>query len=182
MLHATASLLAGVGGRGGKRSCRNEFRRRSWVWGVHTVAAVVGYVADAVVCRVCNAHGLEDTWGARVVCLAPSVAPCRPPRFSRPPTQRFTPPAFPPSPWLSGSVSAPLCMPCAIANTNRWYKNMAPKSRMLIGAGIMAYAGVGLLLSDKAEEKLGLVPTEKDREELREALPKIVAVERGSRS
>lgn len=64
----------------------------------------------------------------------------------------------------------------------RWYKNMAPRTRILVGAGIMTYAAVGLFLSDKAEEKLGLVPTEKDKEDLREALPKIVAVERGSRS
>jgi hypothetical protein len=42
----------------------------------------------------------------------------------------------------------------------------------------MAYAGVGLFLSDKAEEKFGLTPTEKDREELRNALPKITTVER----
>ena len=53
---------------------------------------------------------------------------------------------------------------------------------MLIGAGIMTYAVAGLYLSDKAEEKLGLVPTERDKEELRDALPKIVAVERVKRS
>lgn len=59
-----------------------------------------------------------------------------------------------------------------------WYKGITPKTRMLIGAGIMAYAGVGLFLSDKAEEKFGLTPTEKDKEELRNALPKITTVER----
>ena len=45
----------------------------------------------------------------------------------------------------------------------------------------MAYAGVGLFLSDKAEEKFGLTPTEKDREELRNALPKITTVDKGNR-
>lgn len=45
----------------------------------------------------------------------------------------------------------------------------------------MAYAGIGLFLSDKAEEKFGLTPTEQDREELRNALPKITTVERNSR-
>jgi hypothetical protein len=49
---------------------------------------------------------------------------------------------------------------------------------MMIGVGVMAYAGVGLYLSDKAEERFGLTPTEKDREELRDALPKITTVER----
>jgi hypothetical protein len=49
---------------------------------------------------------------------------------------------------------------------------------MIIGVGVMAYAGAGLYLSDKAEEKFGLTPTEKDREQLRDALPKIAAVEK----
>ena len=44
----------------------------------------------------------------------------------------------------------------------------------------MAYATAGLYLSDKAEEKYGLTPTEKDREELRNALPKIAVVEKKS--
>lgn len=51
----------------------------------------------------------------------------------------------------------------------------------MIGAGIMAWAGIGLFLSDKAEEKFGLTPTEKDREDLRKALPKITTVERENR-
>jgi hypothetical protein len=45
----------------------------------------------------------------------------------------------------------------------------------------MAYAGVGLLLADKAEEKFGLTPTEKDMADLREALPKITTVDRKER-
>ena len=49
---------------------------------------------------------------------------------------------------------------------------------MIVGVGIMGYAGVGLYLSDKAEESFGLTPTEKDKEELRNALPKIAAVEK----
>ncbi|KNG52143.1 ankyrin and het domain-containing protein [Stemphylium lycopersici] len=57
----------------------------------------------------------------------------------------------------------------------QWFKGIPPKTRMVIGVGVMAYAGAGLYLSDKAEEKFGLTPTDKDREELREALPKISA-------
>ncbi|KAF2035309.1 hypothetical protein EK21DRAFT_107429 [Setomelanomma holmii] len=63
----------------------------------------------------------------------------------------------------------------------QWYKGITPKTRLAIGVGIMAYAGIGLYLSDKAEEKFGLVPTEKDKEELRNALPKITTVEKGGR-
>ncbi|KAF2125017.1 hypothetical protein P153DRAFT_389872 [Dothidotthia symphoricarpi CBS 119687] len=63
----------------------------------------------------------------------------------------------------------------------QWYKGITPKTRVIIGVGIMAYAGVGLFLSDKAEEKFGLVPTEKDKEDLRNALPKITTVEKGDR-
>jgi hypothetical protein len=57
---------------------------------------------------------------------------------------------------------------------------MPPKTRVMIGVGVMAYAGAGLYLSDKAEERLGLTPTERDREELRYALPKITTVEKRS--
>lgn len=52
---------------------------------------------------------------------------------------------------------------------------------MLIGLGIMAYAGAGMYLSDKVEEKLGFVPTEQDKKELEDAMPKISVVERRSR-
>jgi hypothetical protein len=58
---------------------------------------------------------------------------------------------------------------------------MAPKSRMILGAAVIAYAGAGMYFADKAEEKLGLVPTEKDKKELREAMPKLTMVERGER-
>ena len=42
----------------------------------------------------------------------------------------------------------------------------------------MVYAGFGLLLSDKAEQTFGFIPTEDDKRNLREAVPKIHAVER----
>jgi hypothetical protein len=60
----------------------------------------------------------------------------------------------------------------------RWFKGIQPKTRMMIGVGVMAYAGVGLYLSDKIEERLGLTPTEKEREDLRDAIPKITTVEK----
>lgn len=42
----------------------------------------------------------------------------------------------------------------------------------------MAYAAFGLLLSDKAEEALGFTPTEQDKKDLRDSVPKIHVVER----
>lgn len=38
---------------------------------------------------------------------------------------------------------------------------------MGVGAGIIAWGAAGLYLSDRAEERLGLAPTEEDRRELR---------------
>jgi hypothetical protein len=58
------------------------------------------------------------------------------------------------------------------------YRGLAPKTRIFVGVGIMAYAGVALVLSDKAEEKFGLVPTEKDKEELTKVIPRITTIEK----
>ncbi|KAJ9635987.1 hypothetical protein H2199_008342 [Coniosporium tulheliwenetii] len=53
-----------------------------------------------------------------------------------------------------------------------------PRTRLLLGLGLMGYASVALMLSDKAEEALGMVPTERDREELARAMPKIRTVDK----
>ncbi|OCK86042.1 hypothetical protein K432DRAFT_399780 [Lepidopterella palustris CBS 459.81] len=58
------------------------------------------------------------------------------------------------------------------------YRSLAPRTRVLIGIGIMGYSGLGILLSDKAAEQFGLVPTEKDKEELNSVIPKIIVVDR----
>jgi hypothetical protein len=49
---------------------------------------------------------------------------------------------------------------------------------MLIGGCVMAYAAFGLLLSDRAEAAFGFTPTEEDKKNLRDAVPKIHLVER----
>ncbi len=49
---------------------------------------------------------------------------------------------------------------------------------MLIGGGVMAYAAFGILLSDRAEAAFGFTPTEEDKKNLREAIPKIHLIER----
>jgi hypothetical protein len=50
---------------------------------------------------------------------------------------------------------------------------------LLIGAGVMAYATFGLLVTDKAEKTLGMEPSEEDKEELRKAVPRVRVVEKG---
>ncbi len=42
----------------------------------------------------------------------------------------------------------------------------------------MAWGTIGLYISDNAEKKLGLEPTQKDREALEAVLPKFTTVER----
>lgn len=42
----------------------------------------------------------------------------------------------------------------------------------------MGYAGLALFLSDKAEEKLQLAPSEEDKESLKSAIPRIRFVEK----
>ena len=42
----------------------------------------------------------------------------------------------------------------------------------------MVWGVVGLILSDKAEQAFGFVPTEQDKKDLRDAIPKIHMVDR----
>ena len=58
------------------------------------------------------------------------------------------------------------------------YRSLSTRTRLLIGGGIMAYATLGLFLSDKAEETFGLVPSQEDKQRLQEAIPKIHVVNR----
>lgn len=48
---------------------------------------------------------------------------------------------------------------------------------MYVGVGIMAWSALGLVVSNKAEERWGIVATEQDRAKLRALLPKITTVE-----
>ncbi|CAI6089890.1 hypothetical protein V2G26_006694 [Clonostachys chloroleuca] len=60
----------------------------------------------------------------------------------------------------------------------RAYKNLSPKTRMGVGAAVIAWGGAGLYLSDQAEKRFGYTPTEKDHEELRKMTPRITTVDR----
>lgn len=66
-------------------------------------------------------------------------------------------------------------------NARRSYRGLTPKTRMLIGGGIMAYAMFGLMLSDKAEAAFGFTPTEKDKKDLKDSVPKIHMVEKDNK-
>ncbi len=58
------------------------------------------------------------------------------------------------------------------------YRSLAPRTRLIIGGGIMAYAAFGLLASDQAEKFLGWTATDEDRKRLKEELPKVHVVDR----
>ena len=58
------------------------------------------------------------------------------------------------------------------------YRALAPRTRLFIGGGIMAYAAFGLLASDQAEQLLGWTATEEDRKRLKEEMPKVHVVDR----
>lgn len=49
---------------------------------------------------------------------------------------------------------------------------------MFIGVGVIVYSGVGIVVSNGAERRFGMVPTEQDKERLRKAIPKITTVDR----
>ena len=63
-------------------------------------------------------------------------------------------------------------------NATRSYRNLQPRTRLLLGLGLMGWAGLGILISDQAEKAFGMVPSEKDREELEKVVPRVRFVER----
>lgn len=63
----------------------------------------------------------------------------------------------------------------------RSYRNLSPRTRLMLGGGVMAYAVFGLFISDRAEEAFGFTPTEEDKKRLREAVPKIHIIEKESK-
>jgi len=58
------------------------------------------------------------------------------------------------------------------------YRNLSARTRLIIGGGIMAYAGFGLLASDKAEQMFGFAATEEDRRKLQESMPRVHLVDK----
>ncbi|PFH62586.1 hypothetical protein XA68_13006 [Ophiocordyceps unilateralis] len=58
------------------------------------------------------------------------------------------------------------------------YRNLLPKTRIKLGIGFILWASAGLYFLDRTEDKLGLTPAEKDKEELRSWVPRLWAVDR----
>ncbi|EER25738.1 uncharacterized protein CIMG_12025, partial [Coccidioides immitis RS] len=46
------------------------------------------------------------------------------------------------------------------------YRNLSPRTRMILGLGLMGYAAFGLWAEPRMEKALGMVPTEAEKEEL----------------
>ncbi|KAL2834282.1 hypothetical protein BDW59DRAFT_156222 [Aspergillus cavernicola] len=46
------------------------------------------------------------------------------------------------------------------------YKSLSPKTRALFGVGVMGWASIGLWMSPRVEQAMGMVPTEQERAEL----------------
>ncbi|KAF2092756.1 hypothetical protein NA57DRAFT_49661, partial [Rhizodiscina lignyota] len=58
------------------------------------------------------------------------------------------------------------------------YRGLSSRTRIFIGAGIMAYATFALYASDKAEEVFKLTPTQEDKDRLNQTLPKFRVVDK----
>ncbi|KAI0161684.1 hypothetical protein GGR52DRAFT_134144 [Hypoxylon sp. FL1284] len=58
------------------------------------------------------------------------------------------------------------------------FRNLSPRARAGVGVGLLAWGGLGLYLSDRAEEQYGLTPTDDDKAALAQALPRITAVDK----
>lgn len=67
------------------------------------------------------------------------------------------------------------------SNTHRSIRNLTPRTRMLVGAGFLAWGTLGLFITDSAEAKFGLQASEADREALGRAVPRVSVVEREGR-
>jgi hypothetical protein len=70
-------------------------------------------------------------------------------------------------------------LPCQNSHQKpRAYKNLSRKTRAGVGIAVIAWGGAGLYLSERAEERFGLTPSEKDMEELRRYKPQITTVDK----
>ncbi|KAL1899088.1 hypothetical protein Sste5346_003010 [Sporothrix stenoceras] len=58
------------------------------------------------------------------------------------------------------------------------YNGLSPKTRMGVGIGILVWGTIGLYFSDAAGDKMGIKPTEADKEALAKMTPKIHVIDR----
>lgn len=59
---------------------------------------------------------------------------------------------------------------------------MSSKAKLGVGTAMVAWGVVGLYLSDRAEEKYGYTPSEKDKAALEDMVPKIRFIDSQERS
>jgi hypothetical protein len=59
---------------------------------------------------------------------------------------------------------------------------LSPRTRAGVGLAFLAWGTIGLYVSDRAEKRFGFEASEKDREALESAVPKITVVEREGKS
>lgn len=66
---------------------------------------------------------------------------------------------------------------CVLTELCRKFLNLSPRTRMLIGLGIVGYSGIGMLVSNGLEKQFGMVASEEDKERLRKVIPKITTLD-----
>ncbi|ERT02619.1 uncharacterized protein SPSK_10975 [Sporothrix schenckii 1099-18] len=58
------------------------------------------------------------------------------------------------------------------------YRGLSPKTRAGVGVGILLWGTIGLYFSDAAGERIGIKPTETDKDNLARMTPRIHVVDR----
>ncbi|KAH7314200.1 hypothetical protein BKA65DRAFT_466740 [Rhexocercosporidium sp. MPI-PUGE-AT-0058] len=58
------------------------------------------------------------------------------------------------------------------------FRNLTPRTRILVGASFLAWGTLGLYITDRAESRFGLEASESDREALGRVVPSVRVVER----
>lgn len=57
------------------------------------------------------------------------------------------------------------------------YQNLSSRARLLIGGAVIAYSLAGLWVADTAEKKFGFTPSEEEKKELRDLVPRVRVVD-----
>ncbi|KAH7036273.1 hypothetical protein B0J12DRAFT_744424 [Macrophomina phaseolina] len=58
------------------------------------------------------------------------------------------------------------------------YRASAPKTRLILGLGLIAWGAIGLYTTDTTEKAFNMVPTEEDKKKLDQSIPKIRVVDK----
>jgi len=65
-----------------------------------------------------------------------------------------------------------------LLTAERKYLALNPRTRIIVGLGVMMYAGAALYLSDRAEDTFNLKATEEEKKKLQGMIPKIRPIDR----